>query len=167
MKRVIMAALLLSGCNYFRRMPATAPEVHVRVDTVTVNQTVEPPLREGRPVDICLSNGITTQVHIATNGDTLIGEGRIALSDLRPAVTFSGTYAATAEWYRRDDPVRLDGRQYRRLGVERIRVCDELKLVGEYNGVPVFAEVTAPQTLPMIVVPVRPGMYQDYIRVTR
>lgn len=165
MKRIIICATLLSSCHFFDDPPA--PEPQVRVDTVTITQTVQPLLPEGRPAEICLSNGITAQVHISANGDTLIGERRIPLSELRPAVSFSGSYAGDMDWYRRGDVVRLDGRPYRKLGVERSRVCDELKLVGEYTGVPVFAEVTAPQTLPMIVIPVRPGMYQDYLRGTR
>ena len=143
------------------------PAPQVRVDTVTVTKTVEAPLPEGRPVEVCLSNGITAQIHVAANGDTLIGERRVPIKDLRPAVTFAGTYAGSADWYRRGDVVKFDRRDYRRTGVERARVCDELKLVGEHNGVPVFAEVTAPQILPMLIIPVRPGMYQDYLRVRR
>ena len=163
MKRVALL-MLLCGCT---AQAPQQPAPQMRVDTVTVTKAVDPPLREGRPVEVCLSNGITAQIHVAANGDTLIGERRVPIKDLRPAVAFAGTYAANAEWYRRGDVVKFERRDYRRSGVERARDCDELKLVGEHNGVPVFAEVTAPQILPMLIIPVRPGMYQDYLRVRR
>jgi hypothetical protein len=167
MKRMIPLAALLVSCNIFPSAPAPEPVLRVRVDTVTVKQTVEPPLPEGQPAELCLSNGITAQVHIAANGDTLIGEKRIAIKDLRPAVAFAGGYAQNADWYRRGDVVKFDRRDYQRAGVERARACDEMKLVGDYLGVPIFAEVTAPQILPMLIIPVRPGTYQDYLRVRR
>jgi hypothetical protein len=165
MKHVVALCILLSGCNLLQREPAPAPQI--RVDTVIVTQTVEPPLPEGQPVEVCLSSGVTAQLHIAANGDTLIGERRIAIKQLRPALSWAGSYAQDREWFRAGDVVRFDGRAYQSAGVERTRVCDELKLVGEHQGVPVFAEVTAPQILPLIVIPVRPGIYQDYLRVGR
>ena len=160
MMRVILCATLLVGCSVFQPQPQTI----VRVDTVTVTQTVAPPLPEGQPAEVCLSTGVTAQVLIAANGDTLIGEQRVPLRELRP-LTFPGVYAGGSEWFRRGDVVSFDKRRYRRAGVERVRACDELKLVGEYQGVPVFAEITAPQVLPLIIIPVRPGAYQDYLRV--
>jgi hypothetical protein len=80
-------------------------------------------------------------------------------------LTFPGVYAGERAWFVRADVITFDRNRYRRAGVDRTRACDELKLVGEHDGVPVFAEVTAPQLLPMIVIPVRPGLYQDYLRV--
>ena len=161
MTRVLLATVLASGCGIFQK----PQEPQIRVDTVTVTQTIEAPLPEGRPVEICLSTGVTTQIHIAANGDTLIGEKRVLLRELRPALTFPGEYAGEREWFRSGDVVNFERSNYRRAGVDRERACDELKLVGHHEGVPVFAEVTAPQLLPMIVIPVRPGVYQDYLRV--
>jgi hypothetical protein len=161
MKQLALGCVLLSGCSVLQ----PAPQAQVRVDTVTVTQNVEPPLPEGTPVDVCLSTGMTVQIHVAANGDTLIGEKRIRLQDVRPAVGFAGVYAQDREWFRRGDVVTFDRRNYRRAGVERVRACDELKLVGTHDGVPLFAEVTAPQVLPAIIVPVRPGVFQDFLRV--
>lgn len=160
MRRVLLCCLLAGACNVFR-----TPEPQIRVDTVTVTQTVAPPLPDGRPVEVCLSTGVTAQIHIGANGDTLIGERRSPLRELRPALTFPGAYAGDREWFQRGAVVSFENRRYRRAGVERERVCDELKLVGHYDGVPVFAEVTAPQALPMIIIPARPGVYQDYLGV--
>lgn len=161
MRRLVLGAAFVSACGAFQSQPAP----QIRVDTVTVTQTVEPPLPEGRPAELCLSTGVTAQIHIAANGDTLIGEQRVRLSALRPTLTFPGAYAGERAWFMRGDVVTFDRNRYRRAGADRARACDELKLVGEHDGVPVFAEVTAPQLLPMIVIPVRPGVYQDYLRV--
>jgi hypothetical protein len=160
----LAGCLALGGCAVFQSTPAPLPQ-QVRVDTVTVTRTVEPPLPQGTPAGVCLSTGVTAQIHITASGDTLIGEKRVRISELRPAVSFAGVYAGDREWYRRGDVVTFDTRDYRRAGVARARACDELKLVGEYDGVPIFADVTAPQILPAIMVTVRPGVFQDYLRV--
>lgn len=160
MMRVACMCCLLAGCSVLR----PEPQIQVRVDTVTVTQQVEPPLPEGRPVDLCLSTGVTVPIHIAANGDTLIGEKRVPLKQLRPAVGFAGAYAQDKDFYLRGDAVTFERRNYRRAGVERVRACDELKQVGSHQGVPVFAEVTARDPLPAIIIPVRPGLFQDYLR---
>ena len=164
MSRLLIFCALLSGCNFLR--PAV-PSPQLRVDTVTVTRTVEVPLPQGSSAEVCLSTGVPAQIHVAANGDTLIGEKRVRIAELRPAVDFAGVYAQDRAWFRRGEVVQFDGRDYRRAGVERTRGCDELKLVGDYDGVPIFAEVTAPQILPAIIVPVRPGVFQDYLRVRR
>ncbi len=158
--KLLFPAVLLSGCSAL----TPEPQIITRTDTVTVTQTVEPPLRDGTPAEICLSTGVTVQIHVAANGDTLIGEKRVPLKDLRPGVGFYGVYAVDKDWYLRGDVVSFERRNYRRAGVERVRACDELKVVGAHQGVPLFAEVTARDPLPMIIVPVRPGIYQDYLR---
>jgi hypothetical protein len=160
MKLLLSLVLLTAGCSAL----TPEPEIITRTDTVTVTQTVAPPLPEGTPAEICLSTGVTVQIHVAANGDTLIGEKRVPIKDLRPGVGFHGVYAVDKDWYLRGDVVTFERRNYRRAGVERVRACDELKLVGAHQGVPLFAEVTAREPLPMIIVPVRPGIYQDYLR---
>jgi hypothetical protein len=157
---VLAMCVMLSGCGALR----PEPQVLVRTDTVTVTQSVEPPLPEGRAVDVCLSTGVTAQIHIAANGDTLIGAKRVPLKELGPAVAWAGAYAGDADFYVRGATITFDRRNYRRAGVERVRECDELKLIGAHQGVPLFAEVTAREPLPMIIIPVRPGIYQDYLR---
>lgn len=165
MNKVLLACAVMSGCGVFQATPTSAPQV--RVDTITVTRVVEPPLPEGTPAEICLSTGVTAQVHLSAAGDTLVGEARIPLSQLRPAFSFAGAYAQGRTWYERNELIRFDKRDYRRAGAPVRRVCDELKLVGEHNGVPLFADVTAPQILPMLIVPVRPGVFADYPRVRR
>lgn len=154
MKRPGLAlALLASACRTFTPEPVTV----TRVDTVTIVHEVAPALPEGDTTTICLSNGMPAPVLLAANGDTLIGDARVSLKSVRPVLTFAGSYAE--QW---PDTVRFEKRVYRLSGVVVKRECDELKHVGEHNGVPIFAEITAPQPLPAIVVPVRAGYFQNY-----
>lgn len=155
---VVVLAMLVAGCSYLQ----PEPRIITRTDTVTVVQEAPPPpLPAGDSTDLCLSNGMTTTVRVTAAGDTLIGDARIPLSTLRPALAFSGAYAQQPS-----DTIRFEKRLYRRHGLVKRKTCDELKNVGELAGVPIFAEVTAPQPLPMIIVPVRPGGFQDYLLQT-
>ena len=163
MKRVLLICLLCAGCNFLRR--PEPPEPIVRVDTVTV--TVEPELPAADSINVCLSTGVTAALWLTAAGDTLVGPKRVPLSDVRPPLMLPGVYAQGASWFEEGEIIRFDGRAYQRAGVDRVRECDELKLVGEHRGVPLFAEVTAPQVLPSLIVPVRPGRFQDYLRVGR
>ena len=154
-KLAVAFALVVQGCSAVQ----PAPQVITRTDTVTVTDTVirlpSPPT--GDTATVCLSTGMPAQVLVTATGDTLIGEARVSIRSLRPILDFAGNYAE--QW---PDTVRFERRVYRKRGVVGRRMCDELKHVGEHNGVPIFAEVTAPQPLPAIVVPVRPGSYQTY-----
>jgi hypothetical protein len=158
MRGVVVMALLLGGCSYLQ----PEPQIITKTDTVTiVKEAPPPPLPAGDSADLCLSNGMTATVRITTTGDTLIGDARIPVSTLRPAMSFAGVYAE--QW---PDTVRFEKRLYRKHGLVKKKACDELKHVGVLAGVPVFAEVTAPQPLPMIMIPVRPGGFQDYVLPT-
>lgn len=151
--RALAVALALGGCATL----TPKPETIIRVDTVTVTIVRDVALPTGDSATICLSTGMPAPVLIAANGDTLIGAARISLKNARPVLSFAGSYAG--QW---PDTVRFERRVYRRSGVVVKRNCDELKHVGEHHGVPIFAEVTAPNPLPAIVVPVRAGVFQNY-----
>jgi hypothetical protein len=160
MKSVVLMAVVVSGCSYLQ----PKPQIITKTDTVTVVKEVPappPPLAAGDSVDICLSTGMTAIVHITAARDTLIGDARIPISAVRPSLSFAGAYAQ--QW---PDTVRFEKRLYRKHGVVKRKTCDELKNVGELMGIPVFAEVTAPQPLPMIIIPMRPGGFQDYVLPT-
>ena len=159
----IVAAIGLPGCAALR---PKAPEPIVRTDTVTVTKEVAAPLPEGDTTTICLGNGMPVQVRVAAHADTLIGEARVHLRDVRPLLDFVGVYAQDQDWFARSDTLRFERRLYRRSGVPVQRACDELKQVGTYQGVYVYADVTAPATLPVITLPVRPGMFQAYFLTT-
>lgn len=153
-------ALLLVACSAFRPEPVTI----VQVDTVVITQEAPAPaLPDGDSVEICLSTGASVSVRVAANGDTLIGDRRVTLSSVRPVLGFAGAYASGSSWFDRVDTLRFESRVYKKLGRPLRRGCDELKLVGDHRGIPVFAEVTAPQGLPQIEIPAQPGMFQTYI----
>jgi len=137
------------------------PEAIVRTDTVTVTREVAPPLPAGDTVELCLSNGMTVKVLVTAEHDTLVGDARASLRQLRPVLSFAGAYAAEQSWFSADT-VRLENRLYRKAGAERAFTCDELKEVGSYQGVPVFARVEEMSDLPYIVLPVRAGIFQPY-----
>lgn len=143
--------LLVAGCSVLR----PTPEVVMRVDTVTVVREVPPALPPGDTTEICLSTGVPAQVLVTATGDTLVNG--VSVKQVRPILTFAGAYLE-----QRTDTVRFERRLYRRAGLLERRSCDELKLVGAQNGIPVFAEVTAPSPLQMILLPVRPGAFQRY-----
>jgi hypothetical protein len=81
-------------------------------------------------------------------------------------------YAETAAWYRRDEPITLNGRRYARIGYLRRLNPDgfaahgrEMVRVGEQQGVPLYAEGPDPQPPGVLWIPVRPGcVFQSYQR---
>src|SRR5688500_13040018 len=82
----LSVALALGAGSVFRPKPAPAPEPPPppppRVDTVIVTREVPPPLPEGAPVELCLSSGYPLKIHLAANGDTLMGERRVPKKEL-------------------------------------------------------------------------------------
>ena len=139
-------------------VPAPPPP---RVDTVTVTKEVPPPLPEGTPAIVCLSTGFPMQVLVSAAGDTLVGEKRIALKDLRPGLVFEGTYAAGKDWLRKGE-FTFEKRVYKRAGEPAALKCDDLKDIGEFDGVHLFADLAAPSPVETIFVPVTPGLYQPF-----
>jgi hypothetical protein len=149
--------LSVMGCSILQK-----PKPIIQVDTVTVTKEVPAPLPTGDSVEICLSTGMPVTVLVTSGGDTLVGPERVKLTAVRPVLSFQGAYANGQSWFERGDTIRFEKRVYRKLSRPRKRACDELKQVGDYRGLPVFAEVTAPQPLPGIEIPVVPGVFQTY-----
>jgi hypothetical protein len=137
------------------QLPAPPP------DTVVVTQQVQPPLPEGTPTQICLATGQTTTVYITPQGDTLVGARRVSVTELGPVV-FAGEYAAGRPWFVADEPIPFQQREYRRSGGEISLNCANIRQVGEYMGVPLFADANATAPFATIYVPVRPGVWQAY-----
>jgi hypothetical protein len=149
--------LSVMGCSILQK-----PKTIIQIDTVIVTKEVPPPLPTGDSVEICLSTGMPVSVLVSSAGDTLVGPERVKLNAVRPVLSFQGAYADGHSWFERGDTIRFERRVYRKLGRPRKRACDELKHVGEYRGISIFAEVTAPQPLPGIEIPVVPGEFQTY-----
>ena len=145
-------AVWAAGCSYIR----PKPQIITHVDTVTVTKEVAAPLPNGDTTTICLGNGMPVTVRVA-GADTLIGERRVKLKDVSPALAWAGIYVSPAP-----DSIHFEKRVYRKMGAPVHHGCDELKEVGLYNGASVFAVVDAPNNLPVIMLPVRPDFFQHY-----
>lgn len=147
--------MIIAGCAALQ----PDPQIITRVDTVTVIKEVAPPIPPGDTLTICLSNGMPAPIVVSAAGDTLING--IPLKSVQPILSFAGDYMEE-----RVDTIRFERRLYRRAGLAQRKMCDELKEVGRYAGIPVFADITAPQTLPTIFLPVRPSLFQPYTTPT-
>lgn len=146
---------LLAGCAALQ----PEPQIITRVDTVTVVKEVAPPIPPGDSLTICLSNGMSAPIVVTAAGDTLING--VSLKSVQPVLSFAGSYLEE-----RVDTIRFERRLYRRAGLVQRKQCDELKEVGRYAGIPVFADITAPQALPTIFLPLKPSLFQPYTTPT-
>lgn len=156
----VIAVSAITACSALR----PAPQIITRTDTVTVTREVVPPLPSGDTATICLANGVPVTVMVS-GADTLIGDARVKLKDVHPTLVFAGAYARDASWFSADT-IRFEKRLYRKTTVPMRRDCDELKQVGDYRGVAVFAAYDAPNNLPLLFLPVRPSYFQPYAPVT-
>jgi hypothetical protein len=137
-------------------------------DTVLIaTNGAAPPVAEGEPATMCLSTGQNVELRITERGDTLIGPDRVPISTLRPVVAFAGSYAAGAFWFESGRVVVFEGADYGKSDDPFPIDCGQILRVGLYEGVPVFAVVTAERPLVMIFIPVRPGWWQRYERGVR
>ena len=137
-------------------MPASPP------DTVRVTREVAPPLPEGTPANVCLATASNVQVRVSAQGDTLVGPSRIPIRTLRPGIVFAGTYAGKAEWFRDDEAIPFEERQYDKSGNELRLDCAAIVAIGEHMGIALFATRDAERPLETIYVAVRPGIWQGY-----
>jgi hypothetical protein len=162
-RALLWLGVLLCGCQpQPAPIPLPPPPAAPRVDTVFITKEVAPPLAAGVATTLCLSTGLPVQVRIAANGDTLIGERRVPLRELRPGIVFEGSYAGTRDWLTRATPITFERNSYRRLGAQVALACEDLKQIGLHDGVPLFAELTAASPLETFYVPVSPGWFQMY-----
>lgn len=162
---VIAPGLLLAGCgNIWPRQPKAPPPTPPQVDTVIVIREVPPPLPEAQEHELCLSTGMAARIWVTPTGDTLVTDRRISARELGPGITFEGAYAESQPWFVRAQPIRFERREYRKSGVDGPLECAGLKQVGMHEGVPLFADLLEVSPLRTLHVPVRPGMFQTYIR---
>ncbi|MFP4624895.1 MAG: hypothetical protein ACLFRX_11995 [Gemmatimonadota bacterium] len=159
---VPIAALVLSACGGGPPPAPPVPDTVIQYDTITITREVEPPLPEGRPTMICLATGQSVEVRVSAAGDTLVGPRRVPLVELGPAVGFVGAYAATERWFVDDEPITFAGRTFSRFGQPEAPDCRSIKIVGDYDGVNLFADVEASEPFEALYVPVQPGVFQPY-----
>ena len=120
-----------------------------------------PPVTADSNIQVCvLQDGNLTNVTAQYNtarGDTMVNGQPFAT-----AFPTGGQYAANASWYINNEPVMFQNRRFVKYGLPRVLGVNEVTRVGEFQGVPVFAETG--QTRPEVVyVLVRPGCeFQPY-----
>jgi hypothetical protein len=136
-------------------------------DTVIVQATVDTGPPPGEDVEICLSTGQNISIRLTAAGDTLVGPDYASLSQLRPALTFAGGYAAGAFWYDGNAVVTFEGADFGRFPGTFPIDCNQILRVGVHNGVPVFADRSADRPLVILFIPVRPGVWARYERGIR
>lgn len=138
------------------RIPAPPP------DTVIVTRgSTEPP--PGEDTSLCLSTGQPVPIRITAAGDTLVAPSYTSIRALRPTVDFAGGYASGTFWYESGQPVRFEGLDYDRSPDTFPLECTQVLRVGVYEGVPVFAVVSAERPLDVLFIPVRPGLWRRYV----
>jgi len=134
-------------------------------DTVLVaGGPASPPPLEGEPAMICLSTGQNAPIQITEAGDTLVGPRGIPIEELRPAVDFAGVYAEATPWFLSGAEVLFEGGRFRQGGAPFAIDCGEILRVGQYQGIPVYADRSVIRPLGVIFIPVRVGLWQRYDR---
>jgi hypothetical protein len=136
-------------------------------DTVVVGVEQAGVEREGEPATICLSTGQNIPIRITAQGDTLVGASGASIDELRPGLAFAGSYAGTAFWYQDDRVIVFEGGDYGKSDDSFPVDCGQILRVGVYEGVPVFAVITASRPFDVIFIPVRPGVWHRYVRGLR
>jgi hypothetical protein len=138
------------------QLPAPAP------DTIVIREAMEPALPEGTAQTICLATGENVTIYLTAQGDTLVGPRRVSVRELGPGVAFAGDYAQGVDWFVNDEPVDFENRQYRKAGGEVGLDCANVRQVGTFRGIPLFADANAQSPFNRLYVPVRPGAWQSY-----
>ena len=155
---LVILTLVAGGCGS-SRAPAAAPPPAPPVQREPY--IIEPPSVPFWSLEICVvENGELRAVIVRYNASTADStyEGR-PFSEAFPAIG----YAAGAPWYIHNEGISVGEHRYVKYGTRRILAVGEVTRVGEYRGVPVFAEPDAPATAEVVYVPVRPGCeFQAY-----
>ncbi len=129
------------------QLPAPPP------DTVVVERTTEVPVDLGVARTLCLATGESGTVMLTPDGAEVIS-----------LEALGGAYAGDAEWFNDGSEIEYAENPYEKVGGETSLDCATITRVGEWMGVPVFAESasTGEDPVPTIYVPVTPGRWQPY-----
>jgi hypothetical protein len=121
-----------------------------------------PPARPGtRQVQICVvrDGALTT---VAATYDPATNDTTVGGQPFATAFPAGAQYAANAGWYAGGGPIRFQNRRFVRFDLPRVLGANEVTRVGDFRGVPIFAE--AGRSRPEVIyLPVRPGCeFQPY-----
>ena len=65
-------------------------------------------------------------------------------------------------WFVDDEAITFENREFSKFGQPSTKDCRSMKIVGDANGVNLFADATASSPFRILYVPVRPGVFQSY-----
>jgi hypothetical protein len=121
-----------------------------------------PPAMTATTISVCVvENGMLRSVqaqYSSATGDTTVSGRPFA----QAYPSSSPSYAAGAPWYIQNDQITVQGRRFVKFGLPRILGTGDVARVGEYQGVPVFAEAGMERP-DVVYVAVRPGCeFQPY-----
>ena len=119
---------------------------------------------EGEETTLCLSTGQNVPIRVTEAGDTVVAGSGVSLAEVRPFLSFAGSYAGDAFWYRDGRPVFFENAEYGPVEEPFPLDCTQILRVGVYEGVPVFSTVSARRPLSILFIPVRPGVWRRYER---
>lgn len=142
-------------------LPAPPPDTVVIVREIAAAAAAA---ADGTSETLCLATGTGVGVRVTPAGDTLVGPSWASIKELRPGLVFAGSYAEGRQWFIADEPIRLEGREFAWTDGDVRLNCDEIVRVGEYAGVPVFADRAAAPPFEIVHVPLRPGIWRTYRR---
>jgi len=137
-------------------LPAPPP------DTVVVVRPEESSPARGTLSTLCLATGAAVEIFRTEGGDTLVGPSRVSIDDLRPALSFAGTYAGGTAWLEAGESISFDARSFDPEGATLELRCEAIRRVGEYLTVPLFVMRDEEEPWELVYVPVRPGEWQAY-----
>jgi hypothetical protein len=114
-------------------------------------------------ISVCVVHEGTLRTVRATydrqSGDTLVDERPVD----HAFPTSTPPYAAQADWFKAREPIVFQDRAYYWNGRRVVLSPDELRTVGEFRGIPLFAEVDEAAGLSILFVPVGRGCeFQPY-----
>ncbi len=127
-----------------------------------------PPPQEVPPPPPPAPVGPTLQdisVCVLQNGQltTVTAQYNPATGDTTGVPTVTDGYAANASWFINNEPITFNNRRYVKYGLPRVLGVTEVTSIGNFQGVPVFAEAGATGAPDVIYIPVRTGCeFQPY-----
>jgi hypothetical protein len=159
--RVVIGLKAMFGNLIPAPVMAPPPPPPPMIEPPVVQPTPPPPVIDMQTIQICVVQDgnlmNVTGMYNPAAGDTTVNGQPFAT-----AHPMGAQYAANAPWYINNEPLMFQGRRLVKYGLPRVLGVNEVTRVGEFMGVPIFAE--AGQTRPDVVyVPVRPGCeFQPY-----
>jgi hypothetical protein len=116
-----------------------------------------------REIRVCVVTPAGQLQEVTARYNTTTGDTTANNQPFRTAYPAGAQYAANATWYINNEGITVMDRRYVKYGLPRVLGVNEVTRVGEYMGVPVFAEAGRTGAPEVLYVPVRTGCeFQPY-----